>query len=334
MRSLLALAFALPLSAHAAGYSLAKTVPLGPPDGWDYLGFDAGRHRVFVSHETMVDVVDAHSGTPQGHLNGLHGAHLAVVDPANGEIWADSGDTAQVTAFDGTTFKALRSMPAGEDADSMAFDPGSHRLVVMNGDPGTATIIDTGGAGAKTVSLGGKPEAAVSGDAGIVYANLADTAEIARIDVTRAAVTARWKLPDCVSPHGIAYDAATKLLFSSCLNAKALVVDAGSGMVRGSFPIGRGTDAAAFDPAHHRALIPAGDGTVTVLNVSGSGVVTPGGTVSTAQGARTITVDPASGRFFTATATVTGPRPPGHGGLVPHFQFAPNTVKLLAYDPS
>src|SRR2546430_6581372 len=58
----LALAVALALvTTHAQAsphYRIAHEVSLPGDEGWDYLAFEAGAHRLFVSHGTRVLVVD------------------------------------------------------------------------------------------------------------------------------------------------------------------------------------------------------------------------------------------------------------------------------------
>ena len=328
--SLLALA-AGPV-ANAATYKLARSVPIGAPDGWDYLSFDAAGHRVLVAHKTETTVLDAASGKILGRLAPLQGAHGQVVLP-DGRIFADSGETGTVTIFDGSSYKPQKTVPAGADADGMAFEPGSRRVAVMNGDPGTATLLDAAtGATVATVALGGSPESAAAGGSGILFVNIASTAELARVDAASGKVTAHWKLTGCESPHGLAVDPETNLAFPTCLNGKMMVVDGNTGTVRQVLPIGRGTDQAAFDPARHRVFSSNGEGTLSVFEVKGA-TVQKLDEVKTAPGARTMTVDPVSGRVYLVTAEMSGTRPPGHGGLVPKFTYKPGTVKVLFFDP-
>src|SRR6516165_4441723 len=66
-------------SAAAAGsdkpiaYQITKTVPLGAPDRWDYLMFDAPSRRVYIAHGDRVTVVDGQSGAVVGIIEGMPG---------------------------------------------------------------------------------------------------------------------------------------------------------------------------------------------------------------------------------------------------------------------
>jgi len=64
----------------AAGYHLLRTIPVGGTGGWDYLTVDEIGQRVFVSHETQVEVIDLASNSVQGKIantRGVHGIALA-----------------------------------------------------------------------------------------------------------------------------------------------------------------------------------------------------------------------------------------------------------------
>ncbi len=317
----------------APSYSLTKTIPLGAPDRWDYLTFDAASHRLFVSHLDHTDILDAKTGAQLGKLAGLNGAHGQAV-AADGTIWADSGKTAQVTAFDAKSLAAVATLPAGTGADAVIADPAGKLVAVMNGDGKTVTLVDTATRKVRAdVNLGGEPEFAAADAAGHIYINIASTKEIVALDTKQARVTARYAVPGCSSPHGLAMDAQTRRLFVSCVNAVLQVVDADKGSVLQTLPIGRGTDAAAFDPARHLVFSSNGEGSLSVFHEDAKGVLTALGDVPTLPGARTMAVDPESGRIFLVTADLDGTQPPPGGGRV-HYRFAPGSLKLLFLDPA
>lgn len=334
MRSLYLLPAVLPLAAHAApaapAYRLEASASLGAPDRWDYVTFDPVAHHILVAHASETTVVDADSKKIIGHLAPLAGAHGQVTLP-DGRIVSDAGKSGTVTSFDGKTFKSLKTVDAGQDADAMLYDPASQRIAVMNGDPGTATLLDANGSKpAQTISLGGSPESAVTDGHGAIFINIADTGELVRLESGR--VTARWPLTGCESPHGLAIDARREILFSTCRNAVMLAVDGKTGAIRQRFAIGHGTDAAAFDPSTNRAFSANGEGTLTVIQEQGN-TLTKLEDVPTAPGARTLAVDPTTGRVYLVTADVQPTLPAEHGGASPHVTYTPGSVKLLIFAP-
>lgn len=321
--------------AHAASpaYTLSKTIALGAPDHWDYVAYDARSNRVLVAHSDHTDVVDGGSGAIIGKLTGLNGAHGQAV-AADGTIWADSGKSAHITPYDPKTFIAGNALPAGMGADAVVADPSGQTIAVMDGDAKTATLIDTASRRVKSiVPLDGEPEFASSDKPGRFYINLASTSEIVVLDAGLGRVTARYAVPDCESPHGSAIDPKTRRLFASCVNARLIVLDADNGHVLQTLPIGHGTDAAAFDPVHNLVFSSNGEGTLSVFHESADGALTALGDIKTAPGARTMAVDPQSGRVFLVTADLASdtPKQGPHG---PRWSYKPGTVKLLFLDPA
>ena len=56
-------------------YHVARKIPIGGEGSWDYLTYDAVRHRLFLSHATQVEVVDEASGNIIGRILGTPGVH-------------------------------------------------------------------------------------------------------------------------------------------------------------------------------------------------------------------------------------------------------------------
>ena len=247
----------------APAYHATKTVALGAPDRWDYVVFDPGSDRVYVSHGDRITVVDGKSGAILGQIEGMPGGtHGIGISAANGKGYTDDGKAGQAVAFDLKTLKTGARIAAKDDADGIAFDPTSGHIFVVDGDSAALTVIDPKtDAAIATIATGGGMEYAVAGDNGKLYVNGADKKEIVRIDTATNRVDAHWPVPGCTSPHGLAIDKAAHRLFPTCLNAVMNVVDTDSGKVVASLPIGQGTDGAAFDPKRKLVFSSNYDGT-------------------------------------------------------------------------
>jgi DNA-binding beta-propeller fold protein YncE len=310
-------------------YTISKEVPIGAPDKFDFVHFDPSMKRVYVSHGTEVTVVDGVSGALVGRIPGFDTSHGIVTVPDLGKGFADSGNTKTVIIFDLKTLKPLATVAAGEDSDAMVYDAKTKRVFVMDADGAAFTAIDA--VADKTLStqpLGGKPESAVSDGAGMIYINIASTNELVRLNATTLAVEQRWPVTGCTSPHGLAMDSKTRRLFISCKNDVMKVVAADTGKIVASLPIGHGTDADAFDPVHNLAYSSNGDGTLSVIAEQDADTFKLLGNVPTRQGARTMAVDPASGRVFVVAGDApTGATPLGGHGI------QPGSLKLLFLDP-
>jgi len=93
-------------------------------------------------------------------------------------------------------------------------------------------------------------------------------------------------------------------------------------------PIGEGPDGALFDAKRHRFIVPCGrSGTMSVFNVGSGAIVTPLATVTTEVGARTASLDEATGRIFMPSAQFK----PAEAGKFP--QAVPGTAHLLIFAP-
>lgn len=327
-----AMAFSAP--AQAAGgpaYVLAKSLPLGGPDRWDYVVVDRPSGRVFVAHGDRVAVVDGRAGTLVGEVTGVSGGtHGTGVSAVTGQGFTDDGRAGAAVAFGLKTLKVVKTIPADKDADAIVTDAATGHIFVIEGDPGAVTVIDPKtDAVVATIKAGEKMEYAAADGHGLVYVAGEEKRDLLRIDARTNTVTARWLTPDCASPHGLAYDAAGRRLFMGCVNSKLMVVDAASGRVVTELAIGRGSDAVAFDPKRKRLFSSNGaDGTITVHQQHTPDTYEALAPITTAVSGRTMDVDPATGRLFVAAAQTDPPATPGA-----RPKARPGTLSLLLFDP-
>jgi YVTN family beta-propeller protein len=315
-------------------YTVTRTVALGAPDRWDYVTFDPDSHRAYVAHGDRVTVVDGRDGTVLGEIAGLPGGtHGIAIASAAGHGYTDDGKAGEAASFDLHTFKVEKRIKAAEDADAVTFDRKSGHVFVINGDTGSLTVIDPkSNAAVATIDLGGKLEDAVSGENGKLYVNGAGKSEIVRVDTKSNQVDAHWAVPDCERPHGLAIDTATHRLFSSCVNSVMVVVNADTGAMVAKLPIGRGTDAAAFDPKRKYAFSSNGvDGTLSIIEEKDAQTFVSLGDLKTTVTARTMALDPESGRIYLVAADLEAPTSNAAAGA--RRAIVPGSVKLLFLDP-
>ena len=317
-----------------SGYVQVQATTLGAPERWDYLQFDDAARRVYLAHGDRTDVVDADSGRIVGHVGPLDGAHGTAIVTDLHRGFADSGLSASLTVFDLDSLKTITRLPAGKDADAVAYDDFSRRVFVMNGDTGTISVFDAASLQpVATVTIGSKLEFAASDGRGALFVNLAAEGAVARIDSRTATVTARWPVAGCVSPHGMAYDAATARIFTSCLNGQLKVLDAADGKVVATLPIGTGSDSVAIDAKRRLVFSANGSGTISIIALRGADRFDLLPPLRTPAGARTMAVDPATGRIFLASATADGRIPSTAPGGGARYRFAPGSLRLLMLDP-
>jgi hypothetical protein len=182
-------------------------------------------------------------------------------------------------------------------------------VFTFNGKGHDTTAVDASkGEVVGKIELGGKPEFAVIDEKVTVFVNIEDTSELVAFDAQKLTVKSRWKLTGCEEPTGLAIDQKNRRLFAGCGNKKMAVVDADSGKVVASLPIGEGCDGTAFDADRGLAFAAAGDGTITVIREDGGDKFSVAQTVATQKAARTMTLDPKTHQLFAVTANA-GPRP-------------------------
>jgi hypothetical protein len=131
----------------------------------------------------------------------------------------------------------------------------------------------------------------------------------------------------------MAIDRAHRRLFIGCHNQLMAVMEADSGKVVATVPIGSGVDANRFDPGTQLAFSSNGDGTLTVVHEDTPDSYTVLGNVPTQQGARTMEVDLATHHVYVVTASfgptpaptadMPRPRPPIVPGSVVVIELAP-----------
>lgn len=293
-----------------SGYQLAKSIPVGGDEGWDYLAVDSAARRVYVSHGSHVVVLDADSFAAAGDIPDTQGVHGIAIAEDLGRGFVSDGRANQVTIFDLKTLKTLGTAKAGTNPDAIVYDAGTKRVFTMNGRSHDATAINGGdGSVAGTLDLGGKPEFAVADGKGSIFVNIEDKSELVQFDPQKLAVVHRWPLAPCESPSGLAMDVKTRRLFAGCENKMMAVVDADTGKVVTTLPIGAGVDANAFDPETGFAFASTGEGTLNVIHEDSPDKFTVVENVATKRSARTMGLDLKTHNIFLSAADFDPPAP-------------------------
>jgi DNA-binding beta-propeller fold protein YncE len=325
---LLSLTYVVALAA-AEGYTLLKTVPVPGDGGWDYLIVDDTDRRVYISHGTQVDVLDADTYELKGTIKdeAIKGVHGIALAPDLGRGFISNGQSNTVTVFDLKTLKPMGdAVKTGTNPDCILYDAGTKRVFAFNGRSKNATVIEAADSKvAGTIELGGKPEFAAADGMGNLYLNLEDTAEVLKIDAKRMEVLARWKIEPGKEPSGMAMDTKKNRLFIGCGNQKLVVVDAENGKVIDNQPIGKGVDATAFDPETGNIFNSCADGTVTVVRQEGDKykVVEM---IKTKERSKTMALDRKTHKLFLPSADF---KPAEKAGSRP--TIVPKTFAILVY---
>lgn len=251
----------------AVNYQLLKKVGVPGTGGWDYVSVDDAGRRVYISHSTQVDVLDADSYAQVGTIPNTPGVHGVAVASEFGRGYISAGRADVAIAFDLKTLKTLGEIKVGKKPDAIIYEPATKRIYVMNGDSDSITALNAAdGSVAGTIELGGGPEFAVSDGKGNVYVNLEEKNETLHIDANAMKVKDRWPLAPCGTPTALAMDIANNRLFVGCRSKHLAVLNAETGKIVATAPIGERVDAASFDPATKMVFLSTGDGKVTIFH--------------------------------------------------------------------
>jgi DNA-binding beta-propeller fold protein YncE len=332
-----ALAAAIGLLSGAAApqalphYQLQQSVQLGGEGGWDYLTFDAQGQRLFIARGTHVEVIDTEHLTAVGQIADTPGVHGVALAPELGRGYVSAGATSTIVVFDLKTLAHVKELKStGEGPDSIVYDGATQRVFAFNGRGHNATVIDArSNEVIGTIALNAKPEEARVDGTGRVYVNLEDKNSLAVIDARSLAVQSVIPLAGCEEPSGLALDARARRAFAVCDNHVMVAVDAASGRMLGSAPIGANPDGAGYDAGAHLAFASCGEGVLSVVASAAEGAPQALPTVPTQRGARTMALDEQRHRIFLVTADF-GP-PPAATADHPHPRPAilPGTFRLL-----
>jgi len=192
-------------------------------------------------------------------------------------------------------------------------------------DPKTDAVV-------ATTDGGGALEFGDTGNNGKFYVDGTEKNEIVRVDTATNTADAHWPMPTCLKPHGLAIDREHHRLFASCSNKVMVVMNADTGVVMATLPIGEGTDFASFDPQSGLAYSSNRDGTLSVVAETSPDKFQPLPPILTQIGARTMAIDPESGRIYLVTADMTANESAAPADSRHRYSVKSGSVRLLFLD--
>ena len=314
--SLLGMA-SLCFGADAPGFKVVKKYPVPGDGGFDYIVLDSSSGRLYVSHGTKVDVLDAGSGKVLGEVADTPGVHGIAIVPSLHRGFTTNGGNSTVSVFDTKTFKVLKSIPVAKDPDFVFYDSKNNRVFVCHGDGAVITAIDPEKeAVIGEIALGGGAEASVIDAQGSGYVNMEEQAEVVKYDPKKLTVKGKWPITGCKTPTGLAIDESKSRLFIGCRSKVLAVMDSSSGKVITTLPIGDRVDAVAFDADNQLIFASNADGTISVIRQKSASAYESVGDIQTQKSAKTMAFDPKTKRLFLSAAEMEAPG--GTKGGRPH----------------
>lgn len=284
---------------------------------FDHFGVDLKGSRLFSAAEgyKAVLVFDLHTGKLIHTMGGLGIPHAILYRADAGRIYVTDGGEGALKVFDGETYSPIKSVKLLVDADSIAYDPATNFLYVVNGGGdahqtySTISVVDTN-------SLRKVADIKVDGDTleamaleatnSRMYVNNRAKNQIEVIDRVKRAVIASWPVMLSKMNVAMALDPSSHRLFVGCRSGVIVVMDTETGKELEALPIEKGVDDLVFDPVSKRiyAACGSGSGSVDVYQEEGPDHYRSLGRVPSSPGGRNALLVPQLNRYFVAA--------PGH----------------------
>ena len=333
--SLVLLMFGLVPAQGYAAYHIVKEIRIGGDTGWDYLEPDAVSRRLFITHEDHVVVLDMDTLRVVGDIPNCPGMGGVALSREMNRGFTACGDEDTVGVFQLDILKPLGKWKAtGKNPNQIAFEPTTQRIFSFNSTGRNVTVFDAKtGQVLSTIPVDGRTEFFAVDGRGMIYDGLRDKNTIIAIDARSMKVVATYPLAPHAGPGGLAMDTHTRRLFSATQSKSLLVLDADTGKILASFPIGAGNDAVKFDVGAKLVFASQGDGTLTVVHEDSKNGFKLQQAVKTEPGARTMAVDPKTHRVFMPTADFGTRLAPTPANPHPRPSMVPGTFRVLVLEP-
>jgi YVTN family beta-propeller protein len=289
-----------PKTIKAAGIITVPAASSFPLKFIDYMFVNGSKLYAGYTSQGVVAVIDTATNQVVAEIGDLPRSHGIAVAGDRGFATASGDDT--VGVFDVSTNKLLKKIPGGVGPDAIIYDDKLRLIYAADHAGKTGTLIDPVMMSVVgTVQLGGVAEyAQADPQSGLIYQNDEDTNELVVVDPQKQMVTQRYKLGEGTGPSGLAYDPGNRRLFVTCDNNKLIVLNADTGQVVATLPIGSGVDGASYDPELRRVYTFNGFGTMTVIQQDSADSYRVLEQATTHFGGHAGAVDPATHRIYVA----------------------------------
>jgi DNA-binding beta-propeller fold protein YncE len=141
-------------------FTVTEHWPLAGDGKWDYVTVDPAQHRLYVSRETRVQILDTDGGASVGEISNTLGVHGIAVAPDLGLGFTSNGKTNSVTVFDLAKLEVLSEIKLSKAGpDAILYAPETKQVLTFNGHSRSASVIDAvTRTEVRTIDLPGSPE--------------------------------------------------------------------------------------------------------------------------------------------------------------------------------
>lgn len=273
-------------------YHVVQSLVLDSADA-DYLTLDSRNRRLYGAGHSVIDIdrLRVVGSLPRPAFA------IAIAPDLNRGVTRD-GDI-----IDLHSLKVEATLPVAT-GDGGAFDSVTRHALLV-GD--TTFVVDVAAGTLLTkFYVDSHPQFAVADGRGHIYFTVLDANAILEFDARSTKITRKWNITPCSAPAGLAIDQPHKRLFASCTNGMLVVVNAETGEVISTVPVGSMADAIVFDPITKLILNPNTDGTMTVVHEDSPDTYSVVDKLSLGGARNSIVIDETTHRVFSYRRTDTG----------------------------
>jgi DNA-binding beta-propeller fold protein YncE len=282
-----------------------QTIPLPSVEGRiDHMAVDIKGHRLFIAAlgNNTGEVLDLGAGKRIRTITGLHEPQGVGFIPEFNKIFVANAKTGACEAFDGSSFKSIKSIKFSDDADNIRYDAAARRVYVGYGSGGLGIIDGATGDQLGAIKLDGHPEAFQLEKSGPrIFVNIPTSQKIVVVDREKRASITAWPTAGATANFAMALDETHHRLFVGFRKPPRVVVfDTGSGKEVASLESPGDADDIFYDSSRGRVYISGGEGFLGIFQQDDPDDYKSIAKIPTATGARTSLFVPELSRLYLA----------------------------------
>ncbi len=319
---------------YTQNFKVSNSIKVLGNEAWDYLAVDDDKQRLFVSHGTVLSIIDLKSNKNIATILETKEVHGICIAGDYNKFFVSNGKENTIAIYNKNDFEFIQKLSIdGIRPDAISYDKFSKSIYVSNIKSKNLTVIDPDKEKViKTIPLGGKPSYSIGNQKGLLFVNLEDKNEIKTIDTKTLEVVNTFSIAPGEKPTGLAYDITNNYLFVACKNNILLVVDATTGSIIENIPIGEGAGGLVFDSKEKLIFASCNDGTMSIIRQDKKNKYLTIDTVLTETGAKTLAYNRVTKQAYLPFAKY-GIRPePTKKNPKPDPAIIPNTFTVLVID--
>jgi len=270
---------------------LETTIPMANVQGRiDHLSIDLEGQRLFVAAlgNNSLEVIDLKANKQVNSVHGLAEPQGIAYIPSSNRVFVANGNGGSVRAFDAVSWRMLKSIPYGDDADNLRHEPSGGNIWVGYGG-GALGEFDQKGTKLADIKLDAHPESfQLEKNGSRIFVNLPGSRKIAVVDRKTRTVVESWGTGGPLANYPMALDERDHRLFVvTRLPARLIVLDTDQGKRVATLSTIGDCDDVFYDERRRRIYAIGGEGGISVFQQRDADHYDELGRIKTVSGTRT-----------------------------------------------